>query len=141
MKCSEFEREIDLFNKGTVLSIEAQKHASLCPRCSLLLQHEKLLLSAIDQERQVTVSPFLSTRVMAHLERTESGFGFKYIRYKFLQVAVILFAILGGFIGSGLMDRNSRLEDFDIILTDYFNIDHDGYGIEDSWLYYDIYEK
>ena len=141
MECRIFERELTVHHNEQELGVEARLHADSCTHCRLLFQNHQMLFNAIAEERQVRVPPFLSTRVMADLQKREVRFTSRPVWHQALQVAAVLVALVSGFIGSVLMEQRSVTDDFSVVLSDYFLMGDAGLTIEEGWLYSDTYEN
>ncbi len=141
MNCSVFEKELLAHQNKVELGLDARLHADACRHCRLLVQSHQALLSAIAEEKQVRVSPFLSTRVMAGIQKREGTIRSLPVWKQALQVAAVLLALMGGYSGSVLMDQRSATDDFSVVLSDYFLMDEPGLSIEEGWLYSEYYEK
>ncbi|MCA1745705.1 MAG: hypothetical protein LC643_08405 [Bacteroidales bacterium] len=141
MECSAFEQELLAHQNGQELGFDARLHGDSCAHCRLLVRTHEALLTLIADEKQVQVSPFLGTRVMAHIQKREVAVVAVPVWKQALQVAAVVLALVGGYWGSVTMDERSATDDFSVVLTDYFLMDNAGLTIEDGWLYSETYEN
>lgn len=133
MNCRDFETELLKAESLNGLSSEAKKHMDACMECNELYLTSERFFELVQDEKNTQVPPFLSTRVMAGIEKTvsyEKNFLFKF--KPALQVAALFLILLSGFATAMLMDSNPGINDADLIYSDYFSHSA-GLEMETSW--------
>ncbi len=75
MNCELCRKELEAYREGKLsegTNLELKKHLDSCPECATVLHGEAMIDQIISHEKTVLSNPFLSTRVMAEIEKTET---------------------------------------------------------------------
>jgi hypothetical protein len=139
MNCRDFENELKVKGKPSLLSKEAMLHTSACSNCEALQKVSIDFFNSVEKEKNAKPSPFLATRVMAHIEnkavKTRPQLSLRAV----LHVAAFLLVLISGFSSALLFEKKSYMDDADIIYSDYFSV-NSGLEMESSWLNLNVYE-
>jgi predicted anti-sigma-YlaC factor YlaD len=106
MNCQHCQKEIDAYLEGKPdpdLKVRIESHLRECRDCNELYRIQALADRIIAEEKELTVNPFLSTRVMAQIENSEIQrvTGLKgFLRPAFITVAMAAAIFTGVMIGS-----------------------------------------
>ena len=76
MNCELCRKELEAYREGKLpesTNLELKKHLDSCPECAAILHGEAMMDHIISHEKTVLSNPFLSTRVMAEIEKQEAA--------------------------------------------------------------------
>jgi hypothetical protein len=82
MNCQSCQKVSDLYQNGNIsddIRNQVEDHLESCKECADYYKIESLTLKIIKQEKELSSNPFLITRIMAGIERSELQ-GFKSIQ-------------------------------------------------------------
>ena len=114
MNCLLCQKEIDAYLEGTInsdLKDQIDNHLRGCKECSDFYRIQMLAERVISEEKQVQVNPFLSTRVMAKIEKLETGTittSPGLLRPAFITISLAAAVFLGVIMGSIPRHRSDR---------------------------------
>jgi hypothetical protein len=133
MKCRDFETELSKAANPSALSTEALKHIDICADCAALYRSSVGFFDMVHEEKNSRVPPFLSSRVMARIGEDASEKNMLLKLKPALQVAALFLILLSGFATAMIIDKNSNMNDAELIYSDYFS-QNTGLGMETSWV-------
>ncbi|SKB82696.1 hypothetical protein [Alkalitalea saponilacus] len=132
MNCVEFEIQLAKLKSGANPGVEFLEHKSQCPKCMELASRADELYHFIADDAKKTVSPFLSTRIMAELDKKALEVHISI--QKAWQIAAVSLALIAGFNLALFMDYRQSPTDADSVLSEYFFAGNAGMEIENNWL-------
>ncbi|TCO10901.1 hypothetical protein [Natronoflexus pectinivorans] len=132
MNCVEFEIRLAKLKSGENPGDEFIKHRNQCAKCTKLANEVEGLFQLIEVDASKTVSPFLSTRIMAALDKKAMEVHISI--QKAWQIAAVSLALIAGFNLALFMDYRQSPTDADSVLSEYFFAGNAGMEIENNWL-------
>lgn len=140
MQCNQYIQNLTNLHSLDELTPEERDHSKTCSTCEKETQAYLSFLQLVEKEKQTAVSPFISTRIMAKLQKREKPLITK-LQTAFLNAAVIVFTLMLGFISAYLLDGNKSENDQEQMISQYFSSTSMGLNLEDNWLNNDLYEE
>ncbi|WP_010662174.1 hypothetical protein [Marinilabilia salmonicolor] len=135
MTCNEFNKQLAMLQRSGEMTQEMQEHMDECASCKETYEKEQLLFDFVEEEKALKISPFVTTRIMAQIERVEKP-SRMVARPAFVSLLSVVVLILGFFSASLFSgsEASSLADSTEIIATDYFFSANPGSQIEDIWL-------
>jgi len=130
--CTQFEEMLFNFKGDEPLDNESKAHLQHCAQCKALYLNTVAFFDVLNTEKNTQSPPFLSTRVMAALERVDAKKGLQHFIRKELQVAFVVLALMMGTGGAMLFQPKQTYNDEPSLLAEYFDVESD--GLEQQWL-------
>lgn len=138
MKCRDFEKALATLKIGEAPTASMREHVDGCNSCLLLLKKQEAFYSGLNFEKQLQVSPFTSTRVVAALETSINE---TYIPlFKPVKLFAFTIAFIVGLSVAWVGSLNQASTVGRDIVSDYFSENSPGLSIEQAWLNYEDYE-
>lgn len=140
MQCNKYIQNLTNIHSLDELSPEERDHIKNCSECEKETQAYLSFLLLVEKEKQTAVSPFISTRIMGKLQKTQKPFIPK-LQTILLNTAVVIFTLMLGFISAYILDKNKIGSEQEQIVSQYFSSTSAGLNIEDNWLNNELYEE
>jgi hypothetical protein len=137
--CTQFDEMLFNFKGDKSLDNESEAHLKHCAQCRALYLNTVALYDALNAEKNTPSPPFLSTRVMAALEKVDTEKGLQHFIRKELQVAFVVLALMMGAGSAMLFQPKQTYSDEPSLLAEYFDMESD--GLEQQWLNFNNYEE
>jgi predicted anti-sigma-YlaC factor YlaD len=133
MKCNEFNNQLASLADINSPATKMQQHMEICSSCREAYAKSQVLFDIIAQEKTEKVTPFINTRIMAQIEKTEK----KSWMARPALISVISAALLVlGFISASIFTNQNQVisNPAEVIASDYYFIDNAGSQLEEIWL-------
>ncbi len=140
MQCNQYIHNLTTIQSLDDLSPMEKDHIKGCVECEKATQEYLSFLHLVKIEKETEVSPFISTRIMAKLQKNQKP-QFAQLQRVFLNAAVIVFTLMLGFISAYLLDGNKTTNDQEQLVSQYFSSTTVGLNLEDNWLNNELYEE
>ena len=141
MNCQTFQNEYARCGKPEDLSSVAAEHLKTCPACRRVAASYTRFLRLADEEKQMEVPPFLTTRIMARLPDNPPAVEPARPAVLLLRVAAVVVAGLIGFSGAVIENKQRERKETAIALSDYLGAGMEGLAIENDWINAAWYEN
>lgn len=140
MQCKQYIQTLNTIRSSDELTKEELAHTEVCAVCHKKTQEYLSFLHLVNKEKQAVVSPFISTRIMAQLEKEHQPL-FPSVQKALVYITIFLITLMLGFMSAYLLDENKIENEQEQLISQYFSSSSDGLILENNWLNKDFYEE
>ncbi|MFO8001847.1 MAG: hypothetical protein R6U46_11425 [Marinilabilia sp.] len=133
MNCEEIHTKLAQIKNLQDIPEEMHQHIRECEACREVYEQTRALLDFVGTEKEKEVSPFLATRVMAHIQGPPPSPWLARPAVVSVMSVVLLFL---GFLTATLTDKQSEntSDATEIIASEYYFTENPASELEDIWL-------
>ncbi len=137
MNCKEIHTKLAHIRDIQDIPDEMQRHIRECDSCREVYEQTRALLGFVETEKEKEVSPFLTTRVMAKIQRPAP---IPWLARPAVVSVMAVFLLVLGFFTANLTDKpgENPSEATEIIASEYYFTENPGSELEEIWL--NLYE-
>lgn len=134
MNCKEFNKLLASPEREQKnITKDMQKHMEECPSCHAAYEQFLKLFQYISEEKSEKISPFITTRVIAKIERRTNRE--RQMKRVLIPVLSFIFLLLGFFSAQIFISLDTISEEsVEIIASEYYLSDNPGTLLEETWL-------
>ncbi|PWD99513.1 hypothetical protein [Marinilabilia rubra] len=132
MKCNDFNNKLAFREPLKDVTSEMHQHIETCASCMEAFKKTKALFAFIEEEKQVSVSPYINTRIRVQIENQRTRP--KMIRPVFVTVMSVILVILGFFSAELFQNQSNMFDSAEIIASEYYFSDNPGTQLEEIWI-------